>query len=316
MRQGFLLNERSGSTIGPLHDDRSSRNPAAKGWGASSATDVNSDPWVDRIRHFVTAGASDPIELAPPTNATNNATDENPYRNKPSPPYKTSREPMNALGCYYSHYYHTTHLKMSDYYFSWSDGNPKSHLLLWTSVFVCPLSGEIFLSGEWPGNDVVLKPTNVVESTRHIHNLTKMNVDESIITSTPVTTQQIRWMKKKKVSEHGAAAWAYDCFQHRHKQSAVVHRSMDNMGIYTLLSPKNDICSVNITSSIGSEVPYMEDTAIRMIPAFVPETIKNQIERRLIEIQNDTTKSGENGDNVDMEEELAWRSTRPPPNAS
>ena len=316
MKPGFLIQSKKGeskkdsSGFGPLHDERSTR--IRSGWGASSFTE-DDDPWVQRFEEVALAhqqfGADDE---SPARNV-----DENPYRNMPNLPYKTYGEPMNALGAYYSQYYHTSHMKMSDYYYTWNDENPKSHLLLWTSIFICPLSGELFMSGKWPGNDVVLKEeatptvtTDLTEQNDGAKEETDAPFDES--TTTPLTSttapnsdRQARWLKKKKAAEHGAAAWAYDCFQYRHQQSAVAHRELDSPSTAPppppLLVTKRE---VNATSAIGCELPYMEDMAIRVIPDHVPDTIRKQIMERLMEIGNDRIKYGESGMNA--EKELAW----------
>ncbi len=314
MRPGFLIQSKKGeskkdpSGFGPLHDERSTR--IRSGWGASSGTE-DDDPWVQRFEDVVLAhqqlGADD--DESPSRNV-----DENPYRNMPNLPYKTSGEPMNALGAYYSQHYYTSHMKMSDFYFTWNDENPKSHLLLWTSIIICPLSGELFMSGKWPGNDVVLKveatptvTTHLAEQNDGAKEETKapFEITPPTLTTAPISDRQARWLKKKKVAEHGAAAWAYDCFQYRHKQSAVAHRELDSPPTASppppLLLPKKE---VNVTAAIGCESPYLEDMAIRVIPDYVPDAIRMQIEERFMEIRTDRIKYGESG--INTEKELAW----------
>ena len=291
MRKGFLTNtnnKKDSIGLGPLHDERSLHSRATAGWGHSD-TDLNADPWV--FPEYQVRGGDNNMDVP----AAANHVDENPYRDIPNLPYKTSGEPMNALGCYYSQNYHTSHMKMSDYYFTWNDENPKSHLLLWTTIFICPLSGELFMSGKWPGNDVVLSKE-----------ATTVPMEDAATTAMSATfnSKENRWLKKKKNAEHGAAAWAYDCFQYRHKEDAIVHRILGSQS--TSLLPKKDI---NITSSIGSESPYLEDMAIRTIPSYVPAITRRQIEERLFDISNDRMKYGENSTS-DTHEELAWCSSK------
>ena len=321
MRKGFLTQKKEDPTaFGPLRDERSTHSLSSRGWGD---TEFGGDPWVARFQEIILADQfGNAIQPANPV-------DENPYRNLPLLPYKTYGVPMNALGCYYSQYYHTSHLKMSDYYFTWNDENPKSHSLLWTSIFICPLSGELFISGKWPGNDAVLKDAtplpmktgqlnaaddeedNALEPpddsslqiTTDLNKSVNDKTDESIEVLPPSMIpdeRQVRWMKKKKIAEHGAAAWAYDCFQHRHEQSATAHQTVDSSSPELL--PKKD---VNVTSSIGSEIPYLVDLAIHKVPSYVPEMIRIQIEERLVDILNDRLKYVENNMNG-VEEELAW----------
>lgn len=323
MRKGFLTQSKKDPTeLGPLRDERSNRK--VRGWGQC---DTEGDPWVKRFQEVVVAD-----QYGNAIQSTNHA-DENPYRNLPNLPYKTSGEPINALGCYYSRYYHVSHLKMAEYYFTWNDKNPKSHLLLWTAIFICPLSGELFMSGKWPGNDAVLKDattspieTGLLKQDHDDNNNTTLALDDlplpiitdcttevdgkstvpqndSILVTPPSkhpNILQVRWMKKKKIAEHGAAAWAYDCFQHRHKQSAIAHRTIDPSS--TVILPKIDI---DVTSSIGSEIPYLNDKAMRSVPSYVPEIVRIQIEERMLSIRDDRMKFGENSMN-DIEEELAW----------
>lgn len=68
-------------------------------------------------------------------------------------------------------------------YHTWHDGN-QAHNLLWTSVFVCPTTGELFSSGSYPGAFV---------SKQFIFN----------------------WYSKKTHAEHAAAARAHDCLMLR-----------------------------------------------------------------------------------------------------
>ena len=330
MRKGFLTeNKKDPAGLGPLRDERSTRSIGLCGWGQST-TSNDDDPWVQRFQEVVVAD-----QHGNDVHSTIGV-DDNPYQNISNVPYKTSTEPINALGCYYSRHYHTSHLKMSDFYFTWNDKNPKSHLLLWTAIFICPLSGELYMSGKWPGNDVALKDatpstneTDLQEQgdddtnksteppddstspiityiANDVDNRATVPYDESATAASPVTTnpnirQQVRWMKKKKIAEHGAAAWAYDCFQHRHKQSTKAHRILDTISA-RLLVPRID---VNLTSSIGTEIPYLEDMAIRNIPPYVPATVRILIEERLISIREDRMKFGENIIS-NVEEELAW----------
>ena len=57
-------------------------------------------------------------------------------------------------------------------------------MLKWTSVFVCPMTGELFLSGNYHG-------------------------------STGTCSDESLWFSKKTHAEHGAAARAYDCLLFR-----------------------------------------------------------------------------------------------------
>ena len=94
---------------------------------------------------------------------------------------------MVALSCFYGQ--HPRKLQASnDLFHLWNDGGPP-HLLQWTCIFVCPLSGELFLAKEWPD-------------------------------SGPATVDHngIHFLKQKTLAKHGAAALAYDCHMLRKQQ--------------------------------------------------------------------------------------------------
>ena len=72
-------------------------------------------------------------------------------------------------------------------YHSWhNSGEP--HQLLWTSIFCCPMTGELFVSGRYHGATSTVDPTN---------------------------SSKIQWYTKKAHAEHGAAARAFDCAHYR-----------------------------------------------------------------------------------------------------
>jgi hypothetical protein len=299
MKKGFLLQSRSSCSLGPFHDERNEEE--SDGWFETRKQN-QCDPTLK-------TGINATDELHDKFEQVNHAL-ENIYIG-PCLPLKTSNEPINALGCYYSQYYHATHIKMSDNYFSWNDENPKSHLLRWTSIFICPIYGEIYITGKWPNNDPIttkfeIKPTTF-HQTEHLGDI--LEVDDSATTTTAnenPETFHIRWMKTKKAAEHGAAAWAYDCFQYRHSMAKATSNEPYSSKCKTLPQSKNNII-IPVTAYIGSEEPYLETLAIRTIPNFVPEMVQVQIRKRQIEITNDTLKYGNNNNSVmDTEEELAW----------
>ena len=86
------------------------------------------------------------------------------------------------------------------------------HQLKFTSVFVCPLSGELFFSGEYgDSKHYTVKEeqgAKVVWYGESIHPFRKLHHDVSFSFSHVGTA-------KKTLAEHGAAARAYDCHSHR-----------------------------------------------------------------------------------------------------
>jgi len=82
-----------------------------------------------------------------------------------------------------------SHQLRKNYFVSWTNF-PESHSAKYTSVFVCPLTGEVFWSGRYGS----------VESF------------EDCLNSEGYT---IVWYNKKSLAEHAAAARAYDCWSLR-----------------------------------------------------------------------------------------------------
>ena len=102
---------------------------------------------------------------------------------KPSPRLpqcKLSGQPKSELYVLYGQR-HGRVLKTGDY-ITWNDNGPP-HNLRFTSVFVCPVTGEAFRSGTY-GSAVEMK-------------------------------NGLCWYVSKKMAEHGAAARAYDCLSFR-----------------------------------------------------------------------------------------------------
>jgi hypothetical protein len=315
MKQGFLLScktanksdDHSGHdkrSLGPLRDDRIDR--SGTGWGSLSQLSgrvYNSDPWVDPTES-ITMNLQCANEQAKPIGDTESIKRTSskyiPFSSAQNLPYKTFSVPMNALGCYYGKYYNNVQIKMSEYYFSWNDQNPKSHLLRWTCVFLCPISGEIFVTGSWPNND----PLPMIES-QSLPAPQLPKCDEKKLLASPSFSSpplQTRWMKTKKSAEHGAAAWAYDCFQHRHRVSLEPPLS----GVPKATSMKN----IMITAPIGKETPYVERMAIQTVPEFVPDTIRVRIEECRENILNGALQYKNSDVLMEMEEELAWHSQK------
>jgi hypothetical protein len=101
-------------------------------------------------------------------------------------PVELEREVYGSKGALYTFYTkppYRTNLT-SDHYISWSDGGP-AHDMRFTSVFICPWTGEIFPAGPLGGNRVC--------EWKH----------------------GSWWYQKKTLAEHAAAARAHDCQHYR-----------------------------------------------------------------------------------------------------
>ena len=99
-------------------------------------------------------------------------------------PHKTAEVPKAALNALYGKPPRRRPIS-ADLYHTWHDSGPP-HNLNWSSVFVCPLTREVFLSRVYTGSGP--KPQG-----------TRSEKDGLV------------WFKKKSLAEHGAAATAYDC---------------------------------------------------------------------------------------------------------
>lgn len=102
---------------------------------------------------------------------------------RPLLPFKTVEVPKSALHALYGKEPRRKSIAASDFV-TWHDGGPP-HALQWTSCFVCPLTGELFLTRPYGANR-------------------EYNEENGMI-----------WYKKKTSAEHGAAATAYDCLTYR-----------------------------------------------------------------------------------------------------
>eukprot|EP00540_Astrosyne_radiata_P003623 CAMPEP_0116823888 /NCGR_PEP_ID=MMETSP0418-20121206/1091_1 /TAXON_ID=1158023 /ORGANISM="Astrosyne radiata, Strain 13vi08-1A" /LENGTH=485 /DNA_ID=CAMNT_0004452197 /DNA_START=154 /DNA_END=1611 /DNA_ORIENTATION=+ len=127
-----------------------------------------------------------------PNTTNHNPSSNNHYASQPWLPNKTMHVPKAALAAWYNQK-PRNHQLSKDCYISWNDGG-LPHQLKFTSIFVCPLTGEIFCSGRHGSGSA----TNNYTTT----------TDEQ-------TGATIVWYSKKTLAEHGAAARAYDCFSYR-----------------------------------------------------------------------------------------------------
>lgn len=206
MKKGFLLSEKISHpgpsqppSLGPLLDGRIHRTTwgdvtcadvlrvaSSRSSGWTSAPPIRGAPHLPR-RPSVTSSAVDQPAFSGEEDGSSD--DHNRYADVLTIPFKTAKVPMAALSAYYGRL--NVQVRATHYH-SWNDGNPKSHLLRWTCVFVCPMTGEVFTAGAWPDH------------------------------SATVDSSTVRWLATKAAAKHGAAAWAYDCFHFRQGPARVV----------------------------------------------------------------------------------------------
>ena len=102
--------------------------------------------------------------------------------------------PKECLNIYFQRNHSVEPSKMAKYYVSWhKDDVLLTKEKLYTSIFVSPLTGEIFPSGRYSENGTLEQP-HAWSIVQNVH---------------------IYWYKRKATAESAAAARAYDCLQHR-----------------------------------------------------------------------------------------------------
>lgn len=121
--------------------------------------------------------------------------------------------PKNVIPQWYDRHHKGFAFRSSDCFFSWND-NGKAHEMHWTSIFKCPVTGELFGSGKF-GDD---KSSYKVRRERK-------NGDGDIVEDGQEKVSEfggcagkkvaIVWHRKKKDAEHAAAARALDCLSFR-----------------------------------------------------------------------------------------------------
>lgn len=116
-----------------------------------------------------------------PANSSCSSARNKPFKSQPM----LSNAPKAELLSWYSQKPRSVQIT-NECYITWNNGG-MPHELRFTSVFVCPLSGELFLSGRYGDPE-------------------SYDID-------PVTN--IVWYKSKKTAEHGAASRAFDCQSYR-----------------------------------------------------------------------------------------------------
>lgn len=121
-------------------------------------------------------------------------------------PNKSTYVPRQALSAWFG-MKPRCHQLTKDSYVTWNDG-ALSHNQMFTSVFVDPLSGECFSSGRYG------TPEEKKYKVDYVKVPCKNKNNNESVAIVPVV-----WYKQKTLSEHGAAARAYDCLVFRKSKS-------------------------------------------------------------------------------------------------
>jgi hypothetical protein len=106
----------------------------------------------------------------------------NPFDLSTNTAKKYNYVPKSELHCLYGK---RRKVISSESYHTWHNGG-QAHSLKWTSIFVCPITGELFVSGRYSGGDYTTTSDGTV------------------------------WYSKKLHAEHAAAARVYDCMTFRY----------------------------------------------------------------------------------------------------
>jgi len=153
--------------------------------------------------------------------------------------------PKNALSWWYGKRHKDISFTTNHQFTTWHDEG-LAHELHFTSVFQCPVTGELFSSGRW-GHESTYK---VVEE-----NVETMEEDEEKVDMMGKRQTSVIWYCKKSLAEHAAAARALDCLSFR-----------EGNGV-----PSMSFC-------ICIEKPYMMACEAPPISSSAPSTLDNQID--------------------------------------
>lgn len=178
-----------------------------------------------------------------------------------------------------------------EYYHTWSDCNPKNNLILYTSIFVCPLTGELFKSGRWKYDKEKPQPNRHCHKDVMIHSRNpspQQDIVAEEVEQNDLIITDYWWFPKKKWSEGGAAALCFDCKVYRERE-VYIERQKNKL---TTTPPRrrrkeNTVAVVPKVAKIGLEKPYVELDSILSIPNndyVVPITIIKTIMEQQSEI--------------------------------
>jgi hypothetical protein len=334
----------SGSATGDSSGGGWGSVPAAAGWGSpTKATSTTA----------AAAAADAAAAVGRPDSTTG------PYANVPILPFKTAGVPMAALVAYYGQQTYPPPalvvqlVHMADFYHTWHDGNPHTDKLQWTCLYCCPYTAELFVAGRWPGLRPPPPPKQqqqpvVATTATTTQSCTSHTRDTAAGTTTAVgnTLPRPRWMPNKKAAQHGAAAWAYDCFHYRLEQQTAAAAAAAPTTTTTTggcsTTNKNNATKVRY-ARLGLEDPYLEpcyslpllstmtdddddgDTTAKNVWSCMPAglaveiaaqqaLVRARLAKEIAAVASSAEKSSSSSHNrMDEVEEQAWQRPIPPP---
>lgn len=217
VRKGFLLDTAS-DTLGALEDLRSLQRTTAENWGSNtenSTTSWGSGAEWDKYSNdkstcgWGVASTSECARDDPMTDGSNNHQSnaklsiDSILENRPFLPLNLG-VPKNVISVWYGRRHKDVTFAANTCFTTWDDKGP-AHARYFTSVFTCPVSGELFSCGRH-GDKTSYKIENE-EISQGIEE------HDDGISETKVVS--IVWYRKKSLAEHSAAARALDCLSFR-----------------------------------------------------------------------------------------------------
>lgn len=155
-----------------------------------------------------------------------------------------------------------------DHFHSFHDGGP-AHILRWTCIFVCPISGELFVAVPYPSGGSTVIDQFPSEQNHY----------------QPIWGRY--WFPKKLQAEHGAAAAAHDCMvyrdriarlagniQQQNQQQQEQPISSELLSIIAAAENENEN-NIDDTIYISTEKPYIANVGIFDMPeSIIPPAIR------------------------------------------
>jgi hypothetical protein len=197
----------------------------------------------------------------------------NPYKGISFKLNKTSGVPKAALHSVYGRPPRRKVISQENYH-TWHNSGPP-HLLKFTSIFCCPLTGECFASGRYG------------DPKFYYQHASATNSSGSFVT----------WYNKKALAEHGAAARAFDCIAYR-ECAAAGNEGMDM-----------------IPETLGADAPYAYEQSpplVASVPDNIRQAIR-EAQQGIFNNSNSNHSQGGDGSTkmevesaIDKDEESAW----------
>jgi hypothetical protein len=194
--------------------------------------------------------------------------------------FKKTGVPKAALHCWYGQK-PRRQIVSQENYITWHDNGPP-HLMHYTSLFICPMTGEAFGSGRY-GDEKHYKTDTTVSSN-------------------------IVWYKRKALAEHGAAARAFDClvFREAHAAGNTTPGSLTTAE-YRIGKDEPYLAAAATTAKNISSI-----AAFLAVPSHVPSHLRAEVEAIIRQGQAHmahatTTNPDKNEDHDDDDvQEAAW----------